>query len=325
VRKESKLTVSLATNEECSGLYGWCLRELNEVGEQVGPDLVPYRWGLELYATTFEAKVIFHSEPAFRLRGEKDRTEEVLAYKLTRVMFARLSHTSNEGGKKFPMPPIYMLGSSREVKDIQLYVQSADTAGRESCYVQGFPAHKPDPYSPRETEDSIQVTMTLERERFQDMFDRVMRGDVTEIIVNLNEVQGLYSEQDPGTDFDMALRRCIKVLSSSPSDHGLILDNKWKDIVKTTGNVGGASLSVRRRVVAHSALDTDGTLADGPCSNSEVADLRQDFRAAEKSVPINEYSGTHAPSGQDYVERALSRISKLLGLLVIFEILRFWL
>jgi hypothetical protein len=317
--RKTKLTVSLATDAKYSGLYEWCLRELNEAGEQVGPDLVPYRWGLELYATTFEASAICHSGSQFH--RETVGAEEVLAYKSTQVISARLSNSSYDSGKKFPLPSIYMLGSSREVKDIQLFVQSAEIAGRESCYVQGFPAYKPDPYSTRETEDSIQVTMTLERAKFQDLFERVMRGDVREIIVNLNEVQGLYSECDPGTDFDIALRRYIKVLSQSPSDHGLILGNKWKDIVKTTGNVGRASIACRRRMVAHDSVDSEVALPEERGGSSADAYLGQGIGAAEKNVSQNINSVAHPSSGQDYIERALSRISKLLGLLIIIEIL----
>lgn len=304
---ELDLKVSLETETEHQSLYKWCLKEKKENGDQVGRDLIPFRWSTAFHSTSFGVQRSIASERSFRLDEEGEEIEP-LKFSKEDVIFAKLAcgYYDDDGWRA---PSIAMVGSNRKILDISLRIQRIDNVQNENCRVWGSLAFESEiDFRSERMEDSLQITYYLEHEKFNSLFDLVSKNQVDRLTVRLSDVEGFYSDWSPSISTDF-----IKVLARV-EDHGLQVDEEWKKRIPTLGKVGEASLTVARTLEAKMPVkssddDTENWLDDD--------DDDYDAPSARIDTVLSKEDLQHK-----FYERALSRISKLLGVLIIIEIIR---
>ena len=117
-------------------------------------------------------------------------------------------------------------------------------------------------------------------------------------------MEGFYSEWSPSISTSQ-----IKVLTNA-EDQGLAVDDDWSKIIPTLGRVGEAQITAQRTRAANLPEfgDREGT-----------DESHQDISS---SSPFNDSTTAPTSGINRFYERSLSRISKLLGLLIVIEILK---
>jgi hypothetical protein len=300
------LNVSLETVTKYENLYNWCLKESKENGDQIGRDLIPFRWSTAFHSTSFGVQRSISSERSFRFDEEQEL--ESLKFSKEDVIFAKLEYGYYEDDG-WRTPSIAMVGSTREILDISLRIQCIDDVQRETCRVWGSLAFESDTdFRSERIEDSLQITYYLEHKKFNSLFELISNNQVDRLTIRLSDVEGFYSDWSPSIFPDF-----IKVLARV-EDHGLQVDEEWKKRIPMLGKVGEASLTVNRTLEAKMPK----------CADESTNDLLDDAYDNGKTVSP-EKIGTVVSKGDlqnKFYERALSRISKLLGILIAIEIVR---
>jgi hypothetical protein len=304
------LKVFLETEPKHKILYKWCLKEAKENGEQVGRDLIPFNWNVVFHSTSFGIQRSISSDRSFRF----DETEEITPLKFSQndTIFAKLD-TGYYDDDSWRAPSIAMIGSNRSVKEVNLVIGRVDDVERETCAIWGTVAYEVEiDFRNERTEDSIQVYFNLENEKFDSLFDLVRKNEIDRLSLRLSDVEGFYSDWSPGISADS-----IKVLANI-TDQGLEVDEEWAKRIPTLGKVGEASLTVQRTLSAKLPERTGDDYADDS-ADDWLNDNEDADHAREASQPARD-----RPEEQrhKFYERALSRISKLLGILIVIELVR---
>ncbi|WP_156906386.1 hypothetical protein [Novosphingobium acidiphilum] len=230
------LNVSLHMEEKYKSLYVWSLKETKENGDQVGPDLIPYRSDIFFHSTSFGINRSISSQYNFRL---DDEDLEALKFTKTDVIVANLVPGAYDDDH-WRAPSISMIGSSRSIKDIRLFVFRIDDPAKENCVVRGIIASEID-FCNERIESMLQIRMYFSDEKFDSLFDLIRYNQIDRLWLRLSDVEGFYSDYRslPGSN------NFIKVLGSL-KDHGLEVDEEWKKLIPTLGRVGEASIEVQR-------------------------------------------------------------------------------
>lgn len=297
------LKVSLETETKHQSLYKWCLKETKENGDQ-GRDLIPFQWSTAFHSTSFGVQRSISSQHSFRF----DQEDEIkpLEFSKEDVIFGKLEsgYYDNDGWRA---PSIAMVGSSRKVLDISLRIKRIDDVQQETCQVWGSVAYESEnDFRNEREEDTLLISFYLEHEKFNSLFELVSKNQVNRLTVRLSDVEGFYSEWSPSISTNF-----IKVLGRVET-HGLQVDEEWKKRIPTLGKVGEASLTVERTLEAKMTERVD-EYADDWLSESDDGDAVSLAGKATRS---------RAEQRQKFFERSLSRISKLLGILIVIELVR---
>ena len=302
------LNVSLETETAYQSLYKWCLKETHENGDQVGRDLIPFRWNVFFHSTSFGIQKFISSQDTFR---SDDEELEALKFKKKDVIWAKLDSGPYDGDY-WSAPSISMIGSSRIVKKIILKISCIDDVEKETCHVWGTVAYECEiEFRKQKTEDTIQIELYLENEKFDSLFEIIRKNEIDRLSLRLSDVQGFYSDWSPTIDADS-----IKVLTNV-KDHGLQVDEEWKKRIPTLGKVGEASLTVERTLEAKMPVKSSDDDTQNWLDSDEDDDDDYDAPSATIDAVASKEDLQHK-----FYERALSRISKLLGVLIIIEIVR---
>jgi hypothetical protein len=200
-----------------------------------------------------------------------------------------------------------MFGSSRKIEDINLRIVRVDDVVNERCSVWGTVAYEGEfDFRNERTEDCLEISLYLENEKFENLFNLISRKEVDRLSLSLSNVKGFYSEWS--TSISPAF---IKVLENF-EEQGLFVDDDWKAKIPTLGNVDKFSIAVERTLSTR-LPDDEGDVT----TNGEVDLEVDDFSG--KNVNFLQSKGEVRAK---FYERALSRISKLLGILIMIELVK---
>jgi hypothetical protein len=307
---ETDLNVSLETETEYKSLYSWCLKETNNEGKQVGRDWIPFAYSVNFYATSFTTYSRFATDWAYNHSDEGDDKNRPIISEAT--INAKLKIGYYDDSRWWRSPPISMLGSSRNIEEINLRISRVDDAASERCSIWGTVAYECEiDFRDERTEDCLEISIYLEGQKFDNLFNLISRREVDRLSLRLSLVKGFYSEWSPSISPEF-----IKVLENA-ENQGLQIDEEWKEKIPTLGKVGEFSLSVEKSASARlpKYADDDNWLDDIGSDEVEQADSMnlRDEGSDDSSIKNQRHS---------FYERSLSRISKLIGILILIELVK---
>jgi hypothetical protein len=186
-----------------------------------------------------------------------------------------------------------MIGSSRAVQEITLKISRIDDVEQETCHVWGSLAYESEiDFRNERVEDTIQISLYLENEKFDSLFDLIRSAEIDRLSLRLSDVQGFYSDWSPAISTDF-----IKVLANL-KDHGLEVDDEWKERIPTLGRVGEVSIAVERTHSAKLATKSVDDDADEESAAAEAADKEAAAEeAADKEAAAEEAAAEEAAAG----------------------------
>ena len=295
------LDVYLETQTKHSSLYKWCLKERRKNGEELSRDWIPWKWGVYFKATSFGIRRSVESIGNIRFEGEDI---EPLVFSKRDSIVGKLILEKYSTDESFT-PTISFFGSSRTVEEVALRIEPIDDEAKETCTVWGTASYNVEDWRTGWSGDQLAVILYFSRDKFQSLFDLISHNQIDGLSLRLKDVQGFYAEWTPDVSTGY-----ITVLANL-QDQGLKVKEDWAKRIPTLGKVGEASLSVFRSIDAKAGLRKEVVEAD-------LADDSDN----EEDAPVELAGASPEELRHGFYERALQRISKLLGLLIVIEILR---
>jgi hypothetical protein len=188
----------LLTSDIETSLYSWCFQELNENGEKVGQDQIPFTWGNRFVASNLRYSVQMYGEiESLNLVDSSPvlSTTEQKVNKLNDAAIALHEHINATLSSKDNESTYSMFGTERQVQDILLNIYKDDD---ERCYSHGFPSHSYEiDFSEIEQQDCIEFNLFIKPERFEKILSMINSGSVQSLQFWAEGVMGFYSEWSP--------------------------------------------------------------------------------------------------------------------------------
>jgi hypothetical protein len=232
----------LHTTPEHKSLYSWAINEIDEQGQSVGRDQIPWPWTLRFTATS----CILGDSIEINSRHEMDPTAPVKR-EITQGQVIRMElrpGIAREDGNFFRETTYRMFGTDRAIKAFQLDIHPlTDPAEQESCRAWDSASYTYETDFRNETaEDCIVFYLYVKPETFARYAAKIALGNVDEIIFSAGIVSGFYSEWSPSIS-----TRNVKVLTSD-DNHRVDLPPDLQFEPPRLGEVGDATLYINRRL-----------------------------------------------------------------------------
>lgn len=246
--------MKLEPNSRHKGLYEWSIQEFDDQG-QVGPDYIPFGWGVNFYATDLRLSDTVTVE----VKGSPGEEVERAIAARRRFIRAEL-RTGYPQQHSWSAPSLGYFGRKEQVEQITLFIRTPEEGEAEACRLAGGLPFSGS-YGERQG-DLLEVQLVLSRETFEDLVVRIRERSVDIVNLRLSRVAGLYSEWSPDIDV-----RKLKLLTE-PSNHRLDLSMAGPISPRTIGVVKEASLTLHSMQTFHAG---DTREADEPTSNTGFA------------------------------------------------------
>lgn len=294
--RETEHSIRLGTDTKFPSLYGWCLQEVDEHGDQIGRDYPP--WSGNVW---FGLDQLHYS-----LSYERDRygidPERSVNRKISERIFADL--VVREKGI-LGKTTLSFIGFAEPISRLSLTIRPGD---EEYCNTFGYP-ELDDTYG--YSESVLFVDIVLKPDTFSNYVQLIQSGTVAGGTLVLKGVPGFYAEWTPEIYTDK-----IKVLSEQTVANADTADVEARrlDVVEEY------SLTLHTRPIAYSVPDIEdggpdmaNELEDDPETNSRERVANALRESAEQSVR------------QEIAFRTASRVGAVLCVLVAVAAAGIWL
>jgi hypothetical protein len=227
---------------EHKGLYAWAINEIDDQGQQVGHDQIPWGWNLRFTATSCVVGDSIEIKSNYPT-GEATPPSEVAQRRIIRVQLRPGS--PRDDGDFFRQTIFRMFGTDRVIKNFQLDISPTDDpAEQESCRAWGAPAYTYETdFRNEKSEDCLVFYLSVKPDAFARYAALVADGSVDEMILSVGLVYGFYSEWSPSIS-----TRSVKVLTAD-REHKVELPPGLQTEPPRLGHVGDATLYINRNLV----------------------------------------------------------------------------
>ena len=197
-------SLRLATDTKHKSLYAWAINEVDQSGEVVGSDQIPWRWSLYFTAT----ELVFAQELEIR---EPYRPSEGRG--ISRPLPGEppeINHRAYINLKLRPgdsrKTPIQsrqtsyrMFGTDRIISDFTLTISPLDSENdTENCFAGGFVRETIDvDFRDEILNDSVYFYLKVKPSTFEQYAARISAGTAEQIVLLVGGVAGFYSEWSP--------------------------------------------------------------------------------------------------------------------------------
>jgi hypothetical protein len=300
---DTDLKVVLIKDTEDKKLYKWNLIETDEKGNQIGNDYIPFHWRINFHSVSFGVRRNISSEGDFKSDDEETGT---LRFSKNDVIFASLK-PGYFGDEDLRTPSFALFGSSRKVENIGLHIHRVDDVKKEKCKVSAGVAYDYEgEFRNEREEDWIEIVFALASEKFDSIFELILKNEIEHLSVELCGVEGFYSNWSPTIYTDS-----IKALGNI-ENQGLRVEEDWKERIPVVGKAGEASLTVQRTLQAKLPVRVD-----------PYAEEQRGKKDPSKAISVAlEPTRDQLAAHHSLHEMWFRRISNLLIVLVVIELFR---
>jgi hypothetical protein len=222
-------------------LYSWAIQEIDDRGQQVGEDQIP--WGWTLYFTATE--VVLGDSLTLKEEGKiEGRIKQQAEIKHGRRIRVKLRPGDPRDARDwFRRTKYRMFGADREIENFELNILPMDSEEKaEHADAWAMVGYTVDDDYPRQDEDDL-VTFNLyvKPSTFERYAGRIADGTADEIVFSAGMVDGFYAEWSPGID-----TREVKVLAPG-SEQAVETPGGQEYALPRIGTVGDVSLYINAK------------------------------------------------------------------------------
>lgn len=235
-----------STDREHKNLYDWSLQELDEDGNKIGRDWIPWACTLYFRATKLSLRETWGTADRYPVDPAKGKRET----KERRSIRASLS--PDEALRR---PPSYsMLGTDRKVTRFDLYIEEVPDNEEERCTTYGVVSYTTEvDFRDITDDDSLTIFFHVHGKAFERIVDRVAADQVDGLTIRISSVAGFYSDWSPGITTDT-----IRILSADRSH--VVEELPENFALRRLGEVGEAELAFAREIkLTLPAAEHDGS------------------------------------------------------------------
>jgi hypothetical protein len=229
--------VRLQTTSKHSSLYAWSLAEVDEKGQQVGRDYIPWPWSIPFRATECSLLDTLEVQPPWSPDLTATGSPEITK---RRYLSAAIKPDKRNGWA----PMFSMFGTDRMISNFHLQVYSTEDESRlHKCTAWGSVSNTAEIDFRKETvPDSLYFYLFVDPLTFDRYAQRLTEGAMHEVRLDVGRVDGFYSGWSPSASTDF-----LKVLVAG-KEHDPIGGLPASDIrPPKLGRVGMFRLTVTTR------------------------------------------------------------------------------
>ena len=235
--------IQLNNKTEHESLYSWCLQEINSEGEQIGRDLIPWKWSFHFTASELRLNQGFEFGELSIFEDDEKEEEEEPNFQDTEVITANLHPGICTDGKWLEDDPRFsMLGTNRAITDFSLRINAVDQGEKEYCKVWGCVSYTSEiDFRDETTPDTIEIYLGLSKERFNRLAELISNKSIDVARIGISRVYGFYSDWSPSISTNS-----VKVLARG-SDQEIELPEGCEIEPPRLGDVGKFDLTLITR------------------------------------------------------------------------------
>lgn len=196
---------------EHSGLYEWCLNELNANSEKDGRDLIPFRWSLYFTGSSLKLVSAVSKDQEYNDDNEEVSTTTIRNKKAIEGVFH--SGLVRDGSfliKLKDKVSFSMMGTNRKIEDFSVYIEESSDEN-EHCQIYGIPSYDWEvDFAERTEPDFLQLRITLAADKFAKIAEAVQAKQIDSATLRIGGASGFYSDWSPSITPSF-----IKVLTES--------------------------------------------------------------------------------------------------------------
>lgn len=232
---ENKVRLTKETTYQ--NLYPWCLQELDAEGNAISEDLIPWNWSLIFTASEMRL------QKQITCGDILSKDDEGLTFETSESIFASLySGTCRDGEQLEDDVRLSMLGTSRSVEDISLFINPVDNIEQEQCEIWGTVSYTSDiEFDSETTPDTLEIHLALTRSRFDMLASCIENRALDVATLRISDISGAYSAWSP-----ISQTHKVKLLTSD-SEHQVMLPVECDVDIPRLGFVGKFGLSLTTR------------------------------------------------------------------------------
>lgn len=232
VHLERKLR--LITDTKHKSLYQWAINELDDLGNSVGEEQIPWPWSVPFIGTscTIRDGLKLHQPIA----NNEQNIESIYDRSITVDMIP------DSYDRRRERPPIFsMFGTDRQVRKFTLNIHTySNNKLGDGVYAWGAASSTYElNFSYIKDDDHVGFEMRVGDDAFSRYESAIISGTVDEILFIANGVSGFYAPWSPSIHASK-----LKILSAR-SDHPI--DENAEILPPRLGDMAGATLTFRRR------------------------------------------------------------------------------
>jgi hypothetical protein len=245
----------LHTEPEYKNLYKWAVNEIDDQGQKIGNDQIPWEWTLYFTATScvlsdsidisqplnFKFKVTTQDGTVTEQKSSDGRE----TIELRQVIRVQLRPGDSRDDDSYSRQTTFsMFGTNRVIESFQLQIHPlTDPAEQEGCRAWGCVSYTSEiDFRDETTDDCIVFYLSVKPETFARYVAKIDHGLVDEIVLRVGQVGGFYSEWSPSIS-----TRNVKVLTPD-REHKVTLPDGYQSEPPRLGRVGEAELYINRRL-----------------------------------------------------------------------------
>lgn len=238
----------LHTRPKHANLYSWAINEIDDKGNRIGEDQIPWPWSLYFIATSGVLSDSIDLKTKYRSKDSGANAIEATERQVISVQL-RPQDDGWISGTKFSM-----FGTDRVIRSFELAIEPlADPSEQENCTSWGSVSYTSEiDFRTSTTDDCVVFYLSVRPDKFARYAAKVASGSVDEITFRVGSVAGFYAEWSPGISTNR-----VKILTRG--DEQLVqLQQGVEFEPPRLGEVGAAALYLNRRLeFAKREADTD--------------------------------------------------------------------
>lgn len=253
-------------------LYSWAIQEIDERGQQIGADQIPWGWTLYFTATEVVLGDSLTLKEEGKIEGRIKQQAEIRHGRRIRVKLR--PGDPRDARDWFRRTKYRMFGADREIENFELNIVPLDAEEEvEKADVWAMVGYTVDDDYPRQDEnDLVTFNLYVKPSTFERYAGRIADGTADEVIFSAGMVDGFYAEWSPGID-----TREVKVLATG-SEQTVETPGGQEYALPRIGTVGDVHLYINaKRSQARNAgdpEDPDDEPETTPLVRPEVAEQR---------------------------------------------------
>lgn len=247
----------LLTEPEHKSLYSWAILEVDERGQVLGRDQIPWVWTLTFTATEVVLGDILNLKDGEKTEGRVDSWSE---RSQSRVIRCKMRPGDSHSDKDWFRRTTYkMFGTDRILQQFQLDITALDTEEEdEECRAWGFVAYEYRDIRTQSDDDMVGFNLQVKPATFARYAQRIAEGSADEIVLSVGMVSGFYSDWSPDV-----VTQDVKILAPG-KEQAIELPVGVEFEPPRLGRVGEVRLYINTARVAKTLQSNETELPDEP-------------------------------------------------------------
>ncbi len=184
--------VKINREPKYKNLYSWCLNELDDNGNLIGQDLVPFSWGFWFTGTSLQVST--------KLDVERDFSSNKSIASTSKTIIGKFYSGVCFDGKNLVDEVVFsMFGTGRTLKEFYVSISEAKSDDEEVCWLTAIPSYESEgaEFQSEIEKDYVGFQICIHSEKFNELVKLVESRSLSSVNFRVKGVDGVYAQWTP--------------------------------------------------------------------------------------------------------------------------------